>query len=215
MWQADFGPQLCPIVLVPSGAPHLPFGQNATFRRAEPATMKASQSREPGSEPGRGTDSRRGGATRPPAPQRALSRLQSTAGNRAVTGLLSGRALQRVPVTAPTRQETLFNQNPAPGLAGPKVYGSTRGARFDMSRGGTPEAVTVTVKIRFVDQPRSAGADTGSRAVIPVGDPRRAWAQGMCTTAPNVWNGRAKLAGRRAAATGLSGWFSPDPGGPV
>jgi hypothetical protein len=201
--------------------------------------MKASQAHERGPEPGRGKGGRRAGEERPAARGHDLNLLQQAAGNRAVSRLLAGdepatrlwpaeqgqaeqgkavqgKAVQRVPITAPTRQETLFNQRPTPGQAGAAVYGGNAGATLDMSRGGTPDAVTVTVRIRFVDQTRSAtGADTGAKNVIPAGDPRRAWAQGMCTTAPGVWNGRARLAGQREARTGLGGMISPDPGGPV
>ena len=149
--------------------------------------------------------------------------LQGAAGNRAVTALLSGEtAVQRVPVTVPTRRETLFNQ-PAPrGRATSEVYGDASGAKLDISRGGTPEVVTVTVRIRFLDQARvaagaTAGADTGPQTVIPAGDERRAWAQGMCAKAPGLWTGRAKLVGKRHPRPRDS-WDAivhPDPGGPV
>jgi hypothetical protein len=148
----------------------------------------------------------------------AVPLLQRSVGNRAVGRLLNGEApaVQRVPITAPTRRETLFNQRGTPGQASPAVYGGSGGVTFDMTRGGTPESVTVTVKIRFFDRARTAtGGNTGSRTVIPAGDPRRAWAQGICTQAPNVWNGRARLVGRRRPATGLAGMVAPDPGGPV
>ena len=89
--------------------------------------------------------------------------LQGAAGNRAVTALLSGDpAVQRVPVTVPTRRETLFNKAAPGGKATSRTYGDASGAKLDLSRGGTPEAVTVTVRIRFVDQARDAGGnDTG------------------------------------------------------
>ena len=90
--------------------------------------------------------------------------LQGAAGNRAVTALLSGDpAVQRVPVTVPTRRETLFNKAAPGGKATSRTYGDASGAKLDLSRGGTPEAVTVTVRIRFVDQARDAGGnDTGA-----------------------------------------------------
>jgi hypothetical protein len=172
--------------------------------------MKASQRHERSREPSRA----KGGEAPPGHP---LAKLQQAAGNRAVNQMLRAEdTVQRVPVTAPSRQETLFNQRGTPGQATAAVYGGSGGATFDMSRGGTPDAVTVTVRIRFVDQARTAaGADTGPKTVIPAADPRRAWAQGMCTTAPGVWNGRARLAGQREARTGIGGMISPDPGGPV
>lgn len=151
-----------------------------------------------------------------------LHSLQRGAGNRAVADLVSNTlderplTMQRVPVTASTRQETLFNNPTGAGQATARVYGGNAGATFDMSRSDTPAQVVVTVRIRFVDQARSAtGANTGPRTVIPPPDPRRAWAQGVCTSAPGLWNGRARLTGQRSARTGLAGFFRPDPGGPV
>lgn len=151
-----------------------------------------------------------------------LDALQRSAGNRAVSDLVrrtldqAPSTVQRVPVTAPTRQETLFNRPTAGGQATARVYGGSSGARFDMSRSASPARVVVTVRIRFVDQARTAtGANTGARTVIPAADPRRAWARGICASAPAVWTGRAKLVGRRAARTGLGGLISPDAGGPV
>jgi hypothetical protein len=145
--------------------------------------------------------------------------LQSAAGNRAVTALLSGDpAVQRVPVTVPTRRETLFNQRGTPGQAGSAVYGDASGAKLDLSRGGTPEAVTVTVRIRFLSQARDAtGSDTGAATVIPAGDERRTWARDMCVKAPALWTGKAKLVGKRAAKPRdtWDGLTNPDPGGPV
>ena len=83
--------------------------------------------------------------------------LQGAAGNRAVTGLLSGDpAVQRVPVTVPTRRETLFNKAAPGGKATSRTYGDASGAKLDLRRGGTPEAVTVTVRIRFVLPPAAA-----------------------------------------------------------
>ena len=145
--------------------------------------------------------------------------LQGAAGNRAVTALLSGDpAVQRVPVTVPTRRETLFNKAAPGGKATSRTYGDASGAKLDLSRGGTPEAVTVTVRIRFVDQARDAGGnDTGAVTVIPAGDERRAWAQDMCKKAPGLWTGRAKLVGKRNPKP-PEGWddiMHPDPGGRV
>ena len=125
--------------------------------------------------------------------------LQGAAGNRAVTALLTGEpAVQRVAVTVPTRRETLFNQSGTGGRATSAVYGDASGAKLDLSRGGTPEAITVTVRIRFVAQARDrTGGDTGAVTAIPAGDERRTWAQDMCTKAPALWTGRAKLVGKR------------------
>ena len=169
----------------------------------------------------------------------AIVSLQQQAGNRAVTELLDqGKAVpgtvhpvtvpatvQRVAVTAPTRQETLFNQRGTPGQAGARVYGGTRGATFDMSRGGTPDAVTVTVRIRFVQQSRGLSApdasgnqfpiDTGAQSVIPAGDARRPFAQNICDTAPAHWTGRAVLVGTRAATSFPVSMWNSDKGGPV
>ena len=131
--------------------------------------------------------------------------LQRSVGNRAVGRLLNGEgpAVQRVPITAPTRRETLFNQRGTPGQASPAVYGGSGGVTFDMTRGGTPEAVTVTVKIRFFDRARTAtGANTGSRTVIPPAtraEPGR----------------RASVARRRTCGTAGPGWSAsvgPPPG---
>jgi hypothetical protein len=156
--------------------------------------------------------------------QSQLLRLHRQAGNRAVGQLLARQiGVQRVAVTAPTTQETLFNQ-PGGGTASPNVYGGSGGATFDITRGGSPEAFTVTVKIRFIDQQRTLqtdatgkqyAADTGDKHVIPANDPRRAFGQNICDRAPTHWNNRAVLVSNRQPKTGLSGYISPDPGGPV
>lgn len=157
---------------------------------------------------------------RPGDPHEAVSHLQRSAGNAAVSSLLQDggeAALQRVAVTVPTRRETLFNQRSG-GKATSAVYGDASGAKFDMSRGGTPESVTVTVRIRFVDQARDAtGADTGAVTAIPAGDERRAWATTMCASAPGLWSGKATLVGTRAPKprNTWDGLRNPDPGGPV
>jgi hypothetical protein len=159
-----------------------------------------------------------GSSTSERSPVNGVTALQQSIGNRSVTHLLMSDlkdVVQRVPVTANTRQETLFNQR-AGGQATARVYGDNSGAHFDMSRSDTPASVVVTVRLRFVDQARTAaGGNTGAKTVIPAGDPRRAWAQGICTTAPNTWNGRGKLVGERSAATGLISIVSPDAGGHV
>ncbi|WP_143109739.1 hypothetical protein [Agromyces sp. CF514] len=173
-----------------------------------------------------------------------LVALQRTAGNRAVSALVerqrhapatgpAGRAhdarhaasavVQRVPVTVPTRQETLFNnrQASAPGVASARVYGSARGAKLDIARSGAPEVATVTVKIRFVDQARTQVPGPGgtmvndTERVVPAGDARRQFAINTCTTAPGHWNNRAVLVGDRAAPNWLVRQFSSDRGGPV
>ncbi|GAA1668083.1 hypothetical protein GCM10009765_16740 [Fodinicola feengrottensis] len=147
-----------------------------------------------------------------------LLRLQQSAGNRAVTGAVTAdrAAVQRVPVTLGTRQETLFNQAGPGATAAPAVYGGNTGARADISRGGTPEVATVTVRIRFFDQARTpTGGNTGPRTALAPNDPRIAWATKVCTDAPGTWNNRGKLVSVRKPKTGVGSWFSPDPGGPV
>ncbi|MGX5697321.1 hypothetical protein ACWKWP_14065 [Agromyces soli] len=163
-------------------------------------------------------------SSRPPAARGLpdLVALQRTAGNRAVTSLIAA-PVQRVPITVPSREETLFNnrQASAPGVASARVYGSARGRNLDLTRGGTPEVATVTVHIRFVDQARTnvtradgtVGPDT--EKVIPPGDARRAFGITTCTTAPGHWNNRAVLVGERAAPNWLVQQFSSDRGGPV
>jgi hypothetical protein len=159
-----------------------------------------------------------------PAPTGLLG-LQRRAGNRAVAHLVAAPVVQRVPVTVASREETLFNQRGTPGTAGAAVYGSAAGRTLDMARGGTPDAITVTVRIRFVDDTRSVSApDANGRTrpvdgsatgnVIPDGDARRPFAQGICDRAPGHWNGRAVLAGQRAAP-GLVEQLWADPAGPV
>jgi hypothetical protein len=158
-----------------------------------------------------------------------LLELQRQAGNRAVTALVGGQApaqntAQRVAVTAPTQEETLFN-NRGGGQASARVYGGSGGATFDMSRGGTPEVVTTTVRIRFVQQNRVLSApdangnqfptDQGTESVIPPGDARRAFAQNICDTAPTHWNNRAVLAGTRSAPGMIVSLWNSDTGGPV
>jgi len=133
-------------------------------------------------------------------------------------------ALQRVAVTAPSREETLFNQRGG-GQANARVYGGSGGATFDMSRGGTPEVVTTTVRIRFIQQNRVLSApdasgntypvDSGAITVIPPGDARRAFAQNICDTSPAHWNNRAVLAGTREAPGRIASLWNSDTGGPV
>lgn len=176
-----------------------------------------------------------------------LVALQRTAGNRAVSALVQRQhqragggstrpggarhatsanptaMVQRVPVTVPSRQETLFNNRTAgaPGVASARVYGSARGRNLDMTRGGTPEVATATVHIRFVDQSRTPVAGPGgtmvadTERVIPAGDARRAFGVTTCTTAPGHWNNRAVLVGERSAPNWLVRQFSDDRGGPV
>ena len=205
-----------------------------TSRKAEPR-------RGPRPAPARGPEpeARRG---REPAPEASpILDLQRRAGNQAVAGAMArtagadrrgaerrsvgngAPAVQRVAVTTPTRQETLFNQRPAAGQAGAAVFGSSAGQTFDMSRGGTPDAVTVTVRIRFIQQGRTltgpAGnqrpTDSGPITAIPPGDARRPFAQNICDTAPTHWTGRAVLVGTRAATSGLASLWNSDAGGPV
>ncbi len=165
--------------------------------------------------------------------------LQQQAGNQAVTDLVGrGRpaghaapdavlspSLQRVAVKAPSREETLFNDRGTPGQAGAAVFGDATGKTFDMSRGGTPEAVTVTVRIRFIQQNRKLSApdaagrvrpiDDGPITAIPPGDARRPFAQNICDTAPTHWNGRAVLVGKREAPGRIASLWNDDKGGPV
>lgn len=185
----------------------------ARLARAQPRSARK-RSAAPGQQAG-------GAAITGPA---ALDLMQRTAGNRAVSSLARmGRDegevdVQRVPVTLPSRQETLFNRpsGAGGGQRTARVYGSSAGRNVDMTRTDTPARVVVTVRIRFVSQARDAnGRNTGPQTAIPASDERRAWAQGVCSSAPGVWNNRARLVGERAARTGLMGRISPDPGGTV
>jgi len=182
--------------------------QHEAHRRgpASEARTTPGQDRQPAPDGGVGSAAVLAGAANPAT----LTGLQRAAGNRAVSAVI-----QRVPIAMAPRPETLFNQRPTAGQAAPRVY-TVGGNNIDMSRGGSPEVVTITVRIRFVSRPRSAaGGDTGTRSVIPAGDPRIAWARNICTTAPNVWNNRGRLVGTRRPRTGIGGFFSPDPGGTV
>jgi hypothetical protein len=148
---------------------------------------------------------------------RGLLGLQRSAGNRAVSRMLGRSAVQRVPVDVPTREETLFNDHTSlPGAAKPATFGSASTATFDMTRDGTPEVVTCTVKIRFVSQRRDAkGEPVGPITVIPVGDPRRAFAQNIVDTSPAVWNGRAKLVGKHIPSTAVGAAPAPVDPAPI
>jgi hypothetical protein len=163
------------------------------------------------------------------APDHPILELQQRAGNQAVADFVGSHArvggtVQRVAVTAPTEEETLFN-NRGGGQANARVYGGSGGATFDMSRGGTPEVVTTTVRIRFIQQNRVLSApdasgnqhplDQGAQSVIPPGDARRAFAQNICDTAPTHWNNRAVLVGTRAAPGLIASLWNSDTGGPV
>ncbi|GAA1847185.1 hypothetical protein GCM10009750_37040 [Agromyces salentinus] len=178
-----------------------------------------------------------------------LVALQRSAGNRAVSALVQRQRhqsggdsrrpggahhaaspmVQRVPVTVPSREETLFNQRgtpgSTPGTAGAAVFGHDRGKTFDLARTGSPEAVVVTVRIRFFQEGRVLSApdaqgrthpvNDDNKSVIPPGDARRPFAQNICTTAPAHWNNRATLAGVRAAPGLIDSIFTTDTGGPV
>ena len=133
-----------------------------------------------------------------------------------MTALLSGDpAVQRVPVTVPTRRETLFNKAAPGGKATSRTYGDASGAKLDLSR-GDPEAVTVTVRIRFVNQARDAGGnDTGPVTVIPAGDERRAWAQDVQEGAGAVDGpGEADRGNECQAPEGWANIMKPIPGQP-
>jgi hypothetical protein len=201
--------------------------------KAEQDSRAAAQAKKPGKRAAKAANGSKGGDGT--AQQLSINSLQQRAGNHAVVQLLSSggtrvtvtdpATLQRVAVTAPTRQETLFNKNPAPGQAGAAVFGGTGGATFDMSRDGTPEAVTVTVRIRFVQQNRKLSAPDASgnthpvddlaQSVIPPGDARRPFAQNICDTAPAHWTGRAVLVGQREAPGFPTSVWNSDKGGPV
>ncbi|MET0966965.1 MAG: hypothetical protein ABWZ02_11230 [Nakamurella sp.] len=201
--------------------------------RGEGVSRAPAQTRKPSKAPAKGGAGPAAGAEKN---QLSISALQQQAGNSAVVQLLSsGRTkpkrpmdpapLQRVAVTAPSREETLFNQQPAPGQAGAAVFGGAGGRTFDMARDGTPESVTVTVRIRFIQQNRKLSApdaagrtvpvDDGPKSVIPPGDARRPFAQTICDTAPAHWTGRAVLVGQRDAPGFPASMWNSDKGGPV
>ena len=140
------------------------------------------------------------GGSRPSTPGQLLA-LQRKVGNRAVSGFIRSVA-QRVPVSANT-SETLYNQTNAAGQATARHYGGPKS--FEMTRQGD-SGVTVTVKIKFVNQARNTtppgapgaprlGQLVGSPTAIAPGDARRAWATDMMTQAVGHWNGHLTFVG--------------------
>ena len=143
--------------------------------------------------------------------------LQRTAGNRAVTNLLTSgdRTLQRVPVAAEFH-ETLYNKESGAGMATAPPTGFTGGspttvanpdkASYEMTRNADNSGVTVLIKIRFLQQARNTtpppnpnptglpelGQLLGRPTVIPVNDPsdRRTWAKDTASKATTLWNTR-------------------------
>ena len=143
--------------------------------------------------------------------------LQRTAGNRAVTNLLTSgdRTLQRVPVAAEFH-ETLYNKESGAGMATAPPTGFTGGspttvanpdkASYEMTRNADNSGATVLIKIRFLQQARNTtpppnpnptglpelGQLLGRPTVIPVNDPsdRRTWAKDTANKATTLWNTR-------------------------
>ena len=161
----------------------------------------------------------------PASPQQLL-------GNRALSALLqpasSGATLEvgadlttirRIPMKVENRpeekDETLYNRpGTAPATTAPNTYGLGK-RDVDMSRGGAPEAVTIKVKTRFINQARKLNAagngstdDATTRSVIPPGDERIGWAQGLAGKATSRWNGKVLFNSKKSSLP-----FSP--GGPV
>jgi hypothetical protein len=160
--------------------------------------------------------------------------LQRQVGNRAVGKILgdtrareacsaifapatsSQRNLRRMPLEVENRpgekHETLHNTKNSAGLSAPKTYQLGK-QKIDMSRSGTPEVVTVTVKTLFMHQPRTPNADgkLPEPAPIPEGDERRTWAITHAPLATAKWNGHLEFRGSRPATGTPPGTVAPAP----
>ena len=146
----------------------------------------------------------------------AVADLQRTAGNRAITDLLTSgdRTLQRVPVAAEFH-ETLYNKESGAGMATAPPTGFTGGSptggesgQSELRDGSSADnsGATVLIKIRFLQQSRNTtpppnpnptglpelGQLLGKPTVIPVNDPsdRRTWAMDTANKATTLWNTR-------------------------
>ena len=135
-------------------------------------------------------------------PRRLLD-LQRTAGNRAVSSLVSranqsqpgAAVVQRVEVKDKALSETLYNQSGAGGKAGAAQYNLT--PAYVLTRTGD-SGVTAKVRIKFLHQVR--GPDKvliGSPTEIPVNDPddRRGWAEKLTKEQVKPWNGHVTMTG--------------------
>lgn len=193
-------------------------------RSAAPAGSDSAQTADlPGPSRSIGLVPGRSGASR--AQLRALQRF---AGNRAVAALVGQHTVQRVPLSTPNQTETLYNQTDASsGQATAKSYGGGPALTYDMTRSGDT-AVTVTVRIKFLNQARNSvdptspgappgtpplGAMLGTPTEIPANDPdnRRAWATDRAAQAVAIWNGRLALVEGPGGPTTPA---TPAPGGP-
>lgn len=172
--------------------------------------------------------------------------LGSMVGNRNMTMLLgksdsppAQRAVQRVPITAPGTNETLFEdptlKNPngtaiaAPTAADKRFvaseYSTGATTQYEMTR--SPKEVVVEVRIQFRDQARdereflTVGGvkspnpnftrDTGKVRPIRPGDPRRAFATSKCKTVTTSWNHYDFVGKEKAAAAAPSPGPAPVP----
>lgn len=174
--------------------------------QAEPGpeqAMVAGEAEAAGMMAGRKTRDGRPSGSGPPLSHRNLVALQRTIGNRAVGDILRSVA-QRVTVSMNTSQ-TLYNRTNAQGQATAGKFGGAKS--YEITRQGD-SGVTVTVKIRFVNQARNTtppppgdttaprlGADVGEPTEIPPGDPRRQWATDAAREGVAHWAGRLTFVG--------------------
>ncbi len=144
------------------------------------------------------------GAQRRRLSSRQVIALQLAVGNRTVARVV--RPIQRVAVADPHMTETLYNKETKGGKARASKYALD--PKYEMTRSG--DAVTVTVRIKFLGQsrnavdPKSPGAPAGTPELgtllddpteIPEGDERRKWAKETADAAVTIWNGHLSFVG--------------------
>lgn len=159
--------------------------------------------------------------------QRAVQRMQRTAGNQRVVYHLrnteSGAIIQRTQIRDPATQEILHNRTD-PSTNRFTMGGGANGytvSSFNISGGGagsvnyqmtrTSGAVTVNVRIKFVAEfgaepstnvfGQAAQAITGERIAAPVPAGQQQAARNICTGLVTYWNNKFALVGRRTPAT--------------
>lgn len=178
-----------------------------------------------------------GGQAHPGMP--AVLSLQEALGNQQVARLLAGEltapgiarmlslsqqgarangSVRRSVISYAEQGETIYNRTSATDQQfEPRSYGAGGTIHYVMTR--APDAVTVNVRVKFVNQARGTREflPDGTRdpnferpidspTEIPASDPRQRYARDMCENAINAhWNNKFVLVGRRRTPPAASG----------